>query len=168
MGGEQDGVAPRLVAYLVDGALQGSVTCAVAFVKEVGNDRALGEDVREDDPRFLELHALAEIGAERIEHIGEQLARVGGGDGEIDRLHDLALLDVGAEAGGVSEDNELGAEGFLHAQFAGAGVAEISELLLHQRQRSDGVGKGAGGGDGLLGDHLGGVFSRRGRLYLTI
>ena len=38
-----------------------------------------------------------------------------GGDGEIDRLHDLALLDVGAEAGGVGEDNELGAEGFLHA-----------------------------------------------------
>ena len=168
MGGEQDGVAPCLVAYLVDGALQGSVAGAVAFIKEVCNDRTLGDDTREDDPRFLELHALAEIGAERIEHIGEQLARVGGGDGEIDRLHDLALLDVGAEAGGVGEDNELGAEGFLHAQFAGAGVAEISELLLHQRQRGDRVGKSAGGGDGLLGDHLGGVFSRRGRLYLTI
>ena len=159
LGGKQDGVAPCLVAYLVDGALQGSVACAVAFVKEVGNDRALGDDTREDDPRFLELHALAEIGAERIEHIGEQLARVGGGDGEIDRLHDLALLDVGAEAGGVGKDNELGAEGFLHAQFAGAGVAEISELLLHQRQRSDGVGKGAGGGDGLLGDQLGCIYA---------
>ena len=71
LGSEQDGVAPCLFAYLVDGALQGSVACAVAFVKEVGNDRALGDDTREDDPRFLELHALAEIGAERIEHIGE-------------------------------------------------------------------------------------------------
>ena len=139
--------------------LQGSVSRAVAFVKEVCNDRALGDDAREDDPRFLELHALAEIGAERIEHIGEQLARVGGGDGEIDRLHDLALLDVGAEAGGVSEDNELGTKGFLHAQFAGASVAEISELLLHQWQRGDGIGKGARGGDGLLGDQFRGIYT---------
>ena len=49
LGGKQDGVAPCLVAYLVDGALQGSVACVVAFIKEVGNDRALGDDTREDD-----------------------------------------------------------------------------------------------------------------------
>ena len=72
LGGKQDGVAPCLVAYLVDGALQGSVARAVALVKESPDESgSLGDDTREDDPCFLELHALAEIGAERIEHIGE-------------------------------------------------------------------------------------------------
>lgn len=51
---EQDGVSPSLVAYLVDGTLQGGIACAVAFIEKDGNDRALGDDTGEDDPRFLE------------------------------------------------------------------------------------------------------------------
>ena len=160
LGSEQDGVASCLVAYLVNGTLQGGIACAVAFIEKSPDESgSLGDDTREDDPCFLELHPLAEHGAERIEHIGEQLACVGCGDGEIDRLHYLTRLDVGAETGGVGEDNELGAEGLLHAQFAGASVAEISQLLLHQWQRGDGVGKGAGGGDGLLGDQFRGIYA---------